>query len=147
MLAIREFRRVTGEMPFLVMDNIKIQAKIDDVQIESRYGYEYLDEGQRIRIPTYSPDFNQVAEHSIAFIKRNVRNYLYGFNGQVGQHTLQQAVKTAIGKFDHEHIAKNVARMPTVWGIVSTDYGSTYTDYQGKDHPGSGGWWPPSMYT
>lgn len=146
-LAIRQFKQLTRQMPILVLDNIKIQAQVPDRIIDSRYGQEYLDEGCRVRIPTYSPDFNQVAEHVIAFIKREVRNYLYKLNGPMGAHTLQQAVKTAVGLIEHQHIAKNVLKMPTVWGIVSTDHGSIYTDYEGKEHPGSGGWWPPSAWT
>lgn len=146
-LAINRFRHVTHEMPYLVMDNIKIQAKVPDQEIESRYGRAHLDAGCRIRIPTYSPDFNQVAEHAIAFIKRNVRNYLYRLNGPMGPYTLQQAVKKAVQLISHQHIVKNVLKMPTVWGIVSTDHGSIYTDYEGKEHKGSGGWWPPSVWT
>ncbi len=146
-LAIKQFKQSTGQMPILVLDNIKIQAMVPDRIIESRYGPEYLDDGCRLRIPTYSPDFNQVAEHVMAFIKRQVRNYLYQLNGPMGAHTLQHALKKAIALIDHSHIVQNVQKMPTVWGIVSTDHGSMYTDYDGKEHPGSGGWWPPSTWT
>jgi hypothetical protein len=146
-LAIRAYERATGDMPVLVMDNIKIQAMVPDDYITSRYGTEWLAPGHRVRIPTYSPDFNQVAEHTIAFIKGHVRNYLYGLSSKMGAHTLQQAVKTAVSEIKHESIVKNVLKMPTVWGIVSTPHGATYTDYEGKEHPGSGGWWPPSTWT
>ena len=131
-LAIRAFREKTGVDPILVLDNVKIQAKIPDEWIPSRYGWECLPAGCRVRIPTYSPDFNQVAEHTIAFIKKEVRNYLYTLAGNIGDHTLQQAVKHAVKLIGHQHIAKNVLKMPTVWGIVSTDHGSTYTDFDGK---------------
>ncbi len=146
-LAIRAYKQVTAEMPILVMDNIKIQKMVPDEWIPSRYGYEHLDPGCRVRIPTYSPDFNQVAEHAIAFIKRHVREYLYRLNSKMGPHTLQQAVKTAISEINHQSVAENVLKMPTVWGIVSTAHGYVYTDHDGKEHPGSGGWWPPSAWT
>lgn len=146
-LAIRRFKQHARQMPFLVMDNIKIQAKVPDVYILSRYGLEVLDPGCRIRIPTYSPDFNQVVEHTIGFIKKEVRNYMYSFGGQMGKHTLHTAVKSAVSRITHKQISANVDKMPTVWGIVSTDHGSYYTDYEGNDHPGSGGWWPPSVWT
>ena len=146
-LAIRAYKLAAGEMPILVMDNIKIQAMVPDECITSRYGTEWLDPGCRVRIPTYSPDFNQVAEHTMAFIKRYVRNYLYNLNSKMGPHTLQQAVKTAVSEISHDSTVKNVLKMPTVWGIVSTAHGSVYTDSKGKEHPGSGGWWPPSVWT
>lgn len=147
-LALRHFKRVTGASPILVLDNIKIQANIPDLLVRSRYGFEALLPGCRIRIPTYSPDFNQVAEHTVGNVKGHTRERLYSCSGSLQGRSLQHHVLQVLKKDLHyESVVQNVLRMPTTWGIISTPVGCTYTDAAGKDHKGSGGWWPPSEYT
>lgn len=147
-LTLRHFKQVTGVSPILVLDNIKIQANIPYLVVHSRYGYETLDPGCRIRIPTYSPDFNQVAEHTVGNVKQKTRDRLYGCSGNLQGRSLQHIVHQVVRHDLHyEAVVQNVLRMPTTWGIISTPVGYTYTDAAGKDHKGSGGWWPPSEYT
>lgn len=148
MLAIRHFKAQTGVSPILVLDNIKIQANIPDREIGSRYGIETLDEGCRIRIPTYSPDFNQVAEHTVGSVKRITRNNLYDTSGDLQGKSLQHWVhEVVVNRLHYDWVVANVLSMPITWGIISTPHGCTFTDAAGKEHKGSGGWWPPSMYT
>lgn len=146
-LALRHVKRVTGVSPILVLDNIKIQANIPDLVVRSRYGFETLDPGCRIRIPTYSPDFNQVAEHTVGNVKRITRNDLYECSGNLQGRSLQHMVLQVVKhKLKYDAVVQNVLSMPTTWGIISTPVGCTYTDAAGKEHKGSGGWWPPSEY-
>lgn len=146
-LAVRHFKLMTGVSPILVLDNIKIQANIPDLVVASRYGFEALDPGCRIRIPTYSPDFNQVAEHTVGGVKRCTRNRLYDCSGNLQSRSLQHIVREVVlNDLHYDAVVKNVLQMPTTWGIISTPVGCTYTDAEGKDHNGSGGWWTPSFY-
>lgn len=159
-LIVRKFIRYTGEQPILVMDNVRIQARIPDDKIVSRYGTIDLPADCRIRIPPHSPDFNQPAEHMIAEIKKLMRRLLYHqcmkTKGVLQRGDLMTIFNNAMLKIKRKKVYKNgvlhnVMKMPTVWGIISTPKGEQYIEpaYRGQQNPpkkavheGSGGDWP-----
>lgn len=153
-LIVKAFREATGEEPILVMDNIRIQANIPDDGFDSRYGRCDLPGGCRFRIPTHSPDFNQVAEITVGAIKSGARAQLYqecAVNGVLSPVGLQRIVEDQFTLFEKglmcpQMVEHKVRRLATVLGVISTPQGQLYTDLQGHTHPGSGGDWPQSRY-
>lgn len=153
-LIVEAFREATGEEPILIMDNIRIQANIPDDGFDSRYGRCDLPAGSRFRIPTHSPDFNQVAELSVGSIKNGARAQLYhecAVHGALSRVGLQRIVEHQFSQFEKGHmcpcmVEHKVRRLPTVLGVISTPQGQLYTDEEGQTHPGSDGDWPQSRY-
>lgn len=158
-LVIDRFRNIAGTEPRVVMDNIRIQAGIDDQRIEGRDPQHpvLLPEGHRIRIPTHSPDCNQVAEHSIAALKDDVIRQLYEqsqLDTTITAEQLRLMGKKAFERFEQGQfykggVAHNVARMPDVWGLIATPSAEEYTTtthtepHHNSTYHGTGGDWAP----
>ena len=158
-LIVHKFQRYTKENPILIMDNIRIQGRIPDDKIVSRYGTIQLPPDCRVRFPPNSPDFNQPAEHMVAEIKKEMRNLLYkqcAIDSELPKMGLQHIFNSAMTRIKKGEVYKNgvlhdVQSMPVFWGIVSTDKGEEFIEpaYRGKENPpkkakhmGSGGGWP-----
>jgi hypothetical protein len=150
---IKNFRFETdGEDPILVMDNVNIQAGVPDDWVESRYGDFLLPAGCRLRIPTHSPDFNQVAEHFIALVKRETRNMVYQRcieHGRLQETSMQWMVEVVFNKIKKGElykgsVAANVQRMPLVWRVISSSKQTVVTDpCTGRQYKGTAGNWAP----
>lgn len=152
-LIVKAFRHATGEDPILVMDNIKIQANIPDDWIESRYDNTWLPPGCRLRIPKYSPDFNQVAEHTVACVKHETASLVYkhccksGKLSPVGLQTMVEQVfrKIIKGELYRGSVAANVSRMPLVWQVISSSTDVVCVDPRtGARYQGTAGNWAPN---
>jgi len=160
-LLVRRFRTRTGENPILVLDNNRIQERIPDDRIVSRYGSIDLPSECRFRIPSYSPDFNQPAEHAVAEIKKQMRGLLFkrcAHSGQLASGDLQKIFNQAVGMLRKGmqykgSVLKDVKGLVVLWGIVSTPKGQNFTELQYRNtpnppkkavHPGTGGGWPPA---
>jgi hypothetical protein len=150
---VTKFREQAGEEPTLIMDNILIQAGVEDDWIDCRYGVLGLAAGCRIRITTHSPDFNQVAEHIIALGKRETRNEMYRLccrTGVMRGRTLQWAVTQVFNKIKRGDVYKgsvaaNVQRMPLVWRVIGSSQDTVVTDaHTGKKYKGVAGDWAPA---
>lgn len=148
-LMVQKFMEVTGETPKIMMDNIGIQANIPDDYIDSRYGRIDLPPADRIRFPKYSPDINQVAEHSVGAIKAGAVNGLYSVvaaHTHMHRHTLQHIVKQqsdlfAQGQIFNRGVEHNFQKLPSVLKAISLPEGQYFVDAGGKIHYGSGGDW------
>ena len=152
-LIVEAFRDAAGEDPILVMDNIKIQANIPDDWIESRYGNTVLPSGCRLRIPKFSPDFNQAAEHTVACVKQETTNLVYkhccksGQLSAVGLQTMVEKVFQNIikGELYNGSVAANVSRMPLVWQVISGSTDTGLVDPRtGATYQGTAGNWAPN---
>lgn len=154
-LLVKRFINIAEEYPILVMDNIKIQANIEDDYVMSRYGDLYLPAGCRLRIPTYSPDFNQVAEHTVACVKQETKNAMYvrcSSNAQLDGRGLQHMVEKVLraiksGELYNVSVARNVMRMPFVWQVIGSSKVTVLTDPRtGRQYNGTeGNWAPPGL--
>jgi hypothetical protein len=149
---VEGFRQKTGCDPIIVMDNIKIQANIPDDWIDSRYDSENLPPGCRIRIPTYSPDFNQVAEHFVACVKEETKSMMYArccthpeLTGRGLQWMVEQVMfKIKRGELYNGSVARNVMRMPFVWQVIASSVDTVLTDPRtGAQYKGTAGDWAP----
>ena len=162
-LIVQRFRKYAHEDPILVMDNNRIQSCLPDDKISSRYGTIDLPPSSRLRIPPHSPDFNQPAEHIIAEIKKQMRSLVVQHcarSGKLQPADLQKIWRAAVNKIKKKKVyvggvAKNVLKMPVVWGIISTPKGQTWVEAAYRDqqnppkkakHTGSGGDWPPAAW-
>lgn len=147
---VKRFRKLTGEDPIIMMDNVKIQANIPDTTIESRYGTIQLPEGCRIRFPPHSSDINQVAEHSIAAVKGGVTEQVFAESCRevtFTDHSLQRIFKDQFklfenGKLHPRGVEHNFAKLPTVFKVIASGEDEWFTDEHGKRHHGSHGNWP-----
>lgn len=143
------FKAKTDDEPVFQMDNIRIQANIPDDRIDSRYGTAALEQGQRIRIPPYSPDINQVVEHAVGAIKGSVIDQLADESARAvnfSERSLQRIVAQAFKMFEdglicHGSVAKNVRKLPYVWKALSLPLGQLFVDVEHHTHHGSGGDW------
>lgn len=149
---VQVFKKKAGCMPKIMMDNIAIQANIPDDRIDSRYGTIELATEDRIRFPQYSPDINQVVEHSVGAIKTGTLNGLYtaaASHTHMHPRSLQIIVKQqadlfAQGELFKQGVAHNFKKLPSVWRAISMPEGQCFTDDWGKVHYGSGGDWVKS---
>lgn len=158
-LLVTHFHRKTGGLyPVLVLDNIRIQDNVADDVLDSRYGWLSLPTGSRIRIPTHSPDCNQVVEHVVAAVKDGVAGELYHQalqNPVITAEQLTHMGKAVFDKFKNKQlykdgVAANVAKLPDVWGLIATPVDQQYqtTTHKCPSHnrtyTGTGGDWAPS---
>lgn len=149
-LMVDRFRQITGENPIIMMDNVKIQAKIPDERIESRYGTITLPPGCRLRFPPYSSDIDQVAEHTIAAVKGAATEQLFEECGREVHFTevsMQRIFKDVFRRFEKgqmypKGVEHNVAKLPTVLKVIASEEDEWFTDVHGKRHHGSNGDWP-----
>lgn len=148
-LMVKKFREKTGTTPKIMMDNIAIQANIPDDRIDSRYGTIELPPEDRIRFPEYSPNINQVVEHSVGAIKGGTVNGLYtalASHTRMGPHSLQTIVKRQVELFEQGELFKqgvehNFRKLPSVIKAISLPEGQSFVDDWGKVHYGSNGDW------
>lgn len=148
-LIYQAFKARTDDEPIFQMDNIRIQANIPDDRIDSRYGTARLEKGQRIRIPPYSPDINQVVEHAVGAIKDSVIDQLADESArgvEFSKASLQRIVTEAFVKFEKGQlrpglVARNVRKLPYVWKAISLPLGEIFIDDEHHTHHGSGGDW------
>lgn len=152
-LTIQRWREVVpAEEPYLILDNVNIQSGIPDQHIASRYGQIDLPAGHRIRIPPFSPDCNQVAEHSVAACKTEIAYEAFTefTRGQeINPHTLQTIAKRVMQRFEKgeiyaDGVRHNVHSMPVFWKELSTPEDQSWVDAKGHTHWGSGGDWVSS---
>ena len=149
-LMVQHFMKETGgQTPKIMMDNIAIQSGIEDGKIDSRYGTIVLPRADRIRFPPYSPDINQVVEHSVGAIKTGALNGIYthvASHTRMHPHSLQAIVKQQVQLFKKGELFKggvlhNIQKLPSVIKAISLPEGQCFTDARGKVHYGSGGDW------
>ena len=150
-LTSHTFHKVTGEWPYLCFDNNKIQKNIDVTNIP--YPSECAVPGEDIHLPadhkipltTHSPDCNGPAEHAFSYGKAQVRNHLYSSGKRITTgHQLCVAVRK---QFEHNlpdgAVAADVARLPLLWEMISTEEGVLFEWEDGKVYRGTGGKWGP----
>lgn len=138
------------EDPIIMMDNIRIQANVDDRVIRSRYGTVTLPEGCRIRFPPHSPDINQVVEHSISAVKGGMSNQVFddcAAKKHFSKMSLQHIFKQTVRKFEDallfpRGVEHNFEKLPVVLEVISAPNGQLIIDRHGKTRVGSGGDWP-----
>lgn len=154
-LMVERFREVTAasglqEDPIIMMDNIRIQANVNDRVIKSRYGTVTLPEGSRIRFPPHSPDINQVVEHSISAVKGGMSSQVFddcAGKKHFNKMSLQRIFEKTIGKFETGQlfprgVEHNFEKLPVVLEVISAPDGQIFMDRHGKTRVGSGGDWP-----
>lgn len=155
-LMIQDFKRETGEDPYLVMDNASIQACITGPEVESRQGSVPLPVSDRDKLPAHSPDLNQVAEQSVGAVKGDVI-------GQVADYVQRSAgaecyiTPALLWSFGNQArlnfsdtkifvggVSKSVERMPDVWAVVAAEVDEQVSVGQGRLVDGTAGDWAPS---
>lgn len=129
-IMLEDFKARTGELPMLVMDNIRIQSCIPKDVIESRYGDTMLAKDNRLEIPAHSPDLNQTIEQSVGVVKGDVigqvadlahtldPNRCYITAEQLRKMGEKAADRFAKAEIFNGGVMKSVHRMPVVWGLV-----------------------------
>ncbi len=135
-----------------MMDNVKIQANIDDREFESRYGTTTLPEGCRIRFPPHSSDIDQVVEHSVGAVKGAATEQVFAEcckKTVFSNASLQRIFKSVFKKFEdgelfHLGVEHNMRKLPTVLKVIASEEDEFFTDDRGKRHKGSNGDWPNS---
>lgn len=152
-----KFQKKTGHWPYLCFDNNKIQKNIDVTHIPYPEGCTVNVEGDgvislpadhKIPLTTHSPDCNGPAEHAFSYGKAQVRNHLYSCGKRITTGAeLRKAVRQ---QFEHNlpdgAVAADVARLPVLWEMISTDVGLMFEDEDGKMHHGTGGNWGPKGF-
>lgn len=148
----REQTAVSGppEDPIIMMDNIRIQANVNDKVIKSRYGTVTLPGGCRIRFPAHSPDINQVVEHTIGAIKGGISSQVFdecARKVKFSKMSLQRIFRETIRRFEKGElyprgVEHNFEKLPVVLEVISAPEGQIFMDRNGKARVGSGGNWP-----
>lgn len=155
------FHEKTGDWPYLCFDNNKIQKNIDVTNIpypdDCTVPLEKVvkvdgcgDDGaihlpsaeHKIPLPTHSPDGNGPVEHAFSYGKSKVRNHLYFEAKRITTgDQLRKAVRKQFEKLPPGSVAADVARLPLLWEMLSTDVNVLFEADDGKVHAGTGGNW------
>lgn len=150
------FHKKTGQWPYLCYDNNKIQKNIDVTNIPYPEGCTvHIPEGEsenihlpadhKIPLTTHSPDGNWPVEHIFNTGKSQIRNNLYSGGKRIT--TGAELRKVVRQQFEHHlpdgAVAADVARLPVLWEMISSDVGVVFEDEDGKLHYGTGGNWCP----
>lgn len=146
------FHDKTGSWPYIQMDNNAIQAEIDISCLHTNHyqdgPYTAIPADHLIRVPTYSPDCNRAVEHQFANGKGRLCCGLYHAKAVInsGQELQKALLDAFVKRMTSGSVAADVATLPLLWKILSTNEGVRVCEDGGETYVGTGGGWPASPY-
>jgi hypothetical protein len=103
-----------------------------------------LRSGQRLELPSLSPDVHKVAEHAIARLKQGVRQHLYKHPDCITSSQLQAALPGIHKQVNPpEVVLKDVLSLQCTYAAIATPAGLQAPVATGANVTGTGGDWAP----
>jgi hypothetical protein len=118
----------------------------DRIQKYANLGRMGLTEGERVPLPTYSPDMHKPIEHTFQRLERNLWASIYSRGGVNSGITLQQRAGELFWALPAEHIRRDIDSLPFLYKLISTPAGTQFMGADGHYHTGVGGDWAPRAY-
>ncbi len=143
--------KTKGAKYYLSFDNNSIQATADLSALANPNNpsevIRLADNGQQLPLPGYSHDLNRPIEHLFGTVKHIIRCQLYEdwehYNNARKLQTLAYQVFHNLAVYGlKDHVKDDVAGLPTLWQILSTPEGVSFSDGKGRVHVGTGGNYP-----
>jgi hypothetical protein len=106
-----------------------------------------IDKRDRVPLGVRAPDMHKPIEHVFALLKRLLHAELYRCSYDITSREAQQKLKDIFySKVKPEHVAADVASLPTVYKLVSTPCNRAVHLPDGSWKCGTGGNWVPRAY-